>query len=958
MVQIVAYSQTGEIPTYLDLGDTSIKATYSGKEIQDITSQKSNFTQNITLPFSETNNDFFSHYYEVNVDGTFRADVKAKCFIYVDSNLQFEGYIQLVNVDNLKENYTALCFGDVANLATELGEKKLNDLDLSKYNHILSQNNIVEGWNGDTVYIGSQPDGDEIMYPIIDNGANYHGNTLNLNVGAIKPRDLKPAIKVKTLLDEIVGGAGYTISSTFLNSTFFTKQYMTLGGEVEGSVTDNTGGFKVGITTDQYSTGGDTLVNFDNENLSDGYFDVNSDFNTTTKAYVAPIGGEYEFQFQSVLDDAGSTSQIMFFFLQINGVNSGNSYVEFSTAGLGVYTSEVITVSLVSGDSVTVICSADLAAVLNFKPSTTLDGVLYDSFFKLISIPQAVEGGTVDFNTGNALFPKDKQIDFLRSIFSRYNLIIESDQSVPNQLNIEPFQDYLDVGISKDWTDKLDVSKSVVIEPTNRFRKAELKLEDKEDKDRVNEYWQGTKSEIYNSFNYPFYGDFGTGELTIPSIFSSFAPTRVWESKMFIAQHFEFNEGVAEPVTTKPKLFYYSGLKNLPPTSNYKLMNEPAGTYSNRISYPFCHHYSMAGDMVTSTDSDIRFKSGDVMRLNEIVETQTTKDVYNGYWKKSLNNIYNKDARVQTAYFYLNSQDVADFKYNDKIFVKDSYWLINKISNYAIGVDVSTKVELIKVIDTLDDSVCNLTYSSANLNGTTNWVDSSGASASPTSFCCEAEGLTMVGNYCLWNLNQENTTTDPPVIYNEESEVVVGGNSAGIISGNSATELQINGIVKKIGEGDPKEGDVLSWNDSLKRVGWVEPIAQPPLGVTTTNIYIKSDQFKTWSSSSIQTYSRDLLGSVQPSSYASRTKVYASTFIPSGYKVTAFNVHSSQNRSIQAYTSRVIDDGTTLRGSGSANTLQIITAWTAVDGQYFTITYEIGASTDEIYGATIDIIKI
>lgn len=129
------------------------------------------------------------------------------------------------------------------------------------------------------------------------------------------------------------------------------------------------------------------------------------------------------------------------------------------------------------------------------------------------------------------------------------------------------------------------------------------------------------------------------------------------------------------------------------------------------------------------------------------------------------------------------------------------------------------------------------------------------------------------------------------------------------------------------------------------------------LGVTSTRVYIKSDQFKAWTSSSIQSYSRDKLGSVQPSAYASRTKVFASTFIPAGYKITSFDVHSSQNRSIEGLTSRVINDSTSSIGTGSANT-PVIATWTAVNGDYFIISYEIGASSDEIYGATLIIEKV
>ena len=849
MVQLIAYTQTGDNPTYLDLSDTSIKATYSSKEIQDVTQQKSDFTHNITLPFTQVNNDFFAHYYEVNVDGSFRADVKASCSIYVDSNLIFDGYIQLVKVDTLNENYTAICFGDVANLATELGEDKLNDLDLTKYNHILSQANIETGWNGLTEYVGTLPDGDEILYPIIDNGLNYNGNTLNTEEGAIKPRDLKPSIKVKTLLDEIVNKAGYTISSTFLNSTFFTSQYMTLGGDLEGSATSNLDGFKVGMTTDQTIVYSD-IVDFDNETTASGYYDSNGNFNTTTNSYITPVTGNYGILFQLVIDDSGvggGTQQIA---IIVNGTAVEIPVSFISANGLGVYTSEVTNISLQLNDSVTIKTFHSTSATITVKNNATINGTVYDSFVKLASAPPTVEGGTVGFEVGNNLLPKDKQIDFVKSIFARYNLIVEVDKETPKQLNIEPIQDFRDLGTSKDWTDKLDLSKSVIIEPTNRFRKAELNLTDKEDKDRANEWWQENKSKVYNSRKHPFYGDFGRGELKIPSIFSSFAPSKVDNNLMFIAQHFEFEDGIAEAVKVKPKLFYYSGLKNLPTESYYLMFNELTSVYTSKTNYPFCHHYSMAGNLVTETDTDIRFKAGNILNQSSLVETQTGNDVYNGYWKRYLNNIYNKDARIQIAYFYLTSQDIADFKYNDKVFIKDSYWLINKIDSFAIGVDNSTKVELIKILETPNVEVCALTVTSYNLNGTTNWIDSAGVSATPTAACCEEEGLTMVGNKCIWNSLNTNELIEPPALYagDNNETVLVGQNTLYLQSGNTTTETEFNGIIKKIGEGDPKEGYALSWNDTLEQTDWR---AIPDSGAKTDKIDITSSEYQNLGSTAI-----------------------------------------------------------------------------------------------------------
>tara|TARA_R110000823_G_scaffold142483_2_gene272454 strand:- start:583 stop:2856 length:2274 start_codon:yes stop_codon:yes gene_type:complete len=755
MVQLIAYTQTGGNPTYLDLSDTSIKATYSSKEIQDVTQQKSDFTHNITLPFTQVNNDFFAHYYEVNVDGSYRADVKASCSIYVDSNLIFDGYIQLVKVDTLNEDYTAICFGDVANLATELGEDKLNDLDLSKYNHILSQANVENSWNGLTDYEGTLADGDEILYPIIDNGIGYVGTIINTNAGAIKPSDLRPSIKVKTLLDEIVGKAGYTINSTFLNTDAFTKQYMTLGGDLEGSVTNFVDGFKVGMTADQ-NTFTQTLVHFNDETNGSGYFDVSGNFNTSNYLYNVPHAGTYSFTVQLVLDTTLGTDFDRYIQLLVNNLNPTNrTLTEPSANGLNVYTVNFNDIELTGGDEITILLTkvGGDDSTVTIENNGTINGTLYDSFIQLVSMPDAVEGGTVGFDVGNNLLPKDKQVDFIKSIFARYNLIVEIDKDTPKQLNIEPVKDFRDAGVSKDWTGKLDLSKSVIIESTNRFRKSELNLTDKEDEGRLNKWWQTKKSQVYNSFKFPFYGDFGSGELKVPSIFSSFTPEKMVDNRMFIAQHFEYNEGVAEAVKVKPKLFYYSGKKQLPPSSNYKILNSITGAYTTKVEYPFCHHYLMAGTLVVSTDTDLRFRSGSIFNQSELIETQTINDTYNLYWKNYLDNIYTKDARVQTAYFYLTSQDIADFKYNDKIFIKDSYWLINKIDSFAIGVDNSTKVELLKIVDGATSEGCSLTRTTSNLDGTTSWVDSDGASANPTAVCCELEGLTFIGTDCWWQTN-------------------------------------------------------------------------------------------------------------------------------------------------------------------------------------------------------------
>ena len=130
-------------------------------------------------------------------------------------------------------------------------------------------------------------------------------------------------------------------------------------------------------------------------------------------------------------------------------------------------------------------------------------------------------------------------------------------------------------------------------------------------------------------------------------------------------------------------------------------------------------------------------------------------------------------------------------------------------------------------------------------------------------------------------------------------------------------------------------------------------------GVTTTTIYIAPTDFRITTHSNVIMYTRDNIGSVQPSTYVNRSKAYVSSFIPTGYKVISVDVFASQNRAIRVLTGGTDTDSTTSQATGTANTtLTLGTSWTSVLGAYLIISFEFGASTDEIYGARITIQEV
>ncbi len=127
-------------------------------------------------------------------------------------------------------------------------------------------------------------------------------------------------------------------------------------------------------------------------------------------------------------------------------------------------------------------------------------------------------------------------------------------------------------------------------------------------------------------------------------------------------------------------------------------------------------------------------------------------------------------------------------------------------------------------------------------------------------------------------------------------------------------------------------------------------------GVTTTSITLAPNEFHTTGSDSFNMYTRDSLGSVRPTTFVNRGKIYATCFVPLGYEVTDVDIYASQNRNIEVLTSKIVNDSTTSKGTGTANTtLTLSTAWESVADNYLILLLEQGAATDEIYGAKITI---
>lgn len=334
---------------------------------------------------------------------------------------------------------------------------------------------------------------------------------------------------------------------------------------------------------------------------------------------------------------------------------------------------------------------------------------------------------------------------FLKDIIQRFNLIVTTNPDDPSNLIIEPYNDYIGSGETKFWTDKLDTEKEIIISDTTSLQKRTINLTDLEDEDLMNKVIKEEMPELSVLGKLHLdevLNEFANGELKNDSLFSPFINTMVGKTSNNInstdlknmAVHFEIgyetdSDGVSVPKLSKtnPKLFYYCGTPtsvttnvdpSSPTTTSYYFhrftLTDETPIALEFTKYPVCTAWDIVPNAtshqytLTSSNKSLFWNfapptapSLTVFNYVPASVNWTSKTLYFNYWKQYLDNLYSEDARVLECYLNLDATDIFDFSFSDEIFLRNSYWRIIKIQNYQIGSQASTKVTLLKVLDTI-----------------------------------------------------------------------------------------------------------------------------------------------------------------------------------------------------------------------------------------------------------------
>ena len=344
----------------------------------------------------------------------------------------------------------------------------------------------------------------------------------------------------------------------------------------------------------------------------------------------------------------------------------------------------------------------DVAISLNVLK--TLNSGATSSWFNEPSKAKNIQDGDI-IELSLYLPKKIKQKDLFIDLIKRYNLYIKPHPTNNKTLILETRDDFYNGASILDWTQKKDYSSNDNIKFLAELQNKEIVFTYKKDTGSpYAEAYEDSTGDLYGQKKIEFDNDFVKGTKKIESVFSS---------TPLIFKGLDGNNVVVSNIDSEdgkrvPSLLYWGGLIPCKDANGFNssfdiTWGSTTLTTVNSSNYPYAGHY----DNPYSPTIDIHFGEITYEYYGILLNSITNNNLFNKYWRNYINQI--SDGKIITSFFYLKETDINYIKdnLNAKVFVKDSYYVINKIVDYMPLKDGLTKVELLQIQEGVDLNVTN-----------------------------------------------------------------------------------------------------------------------------------------------------------------------------------------------------------------------------------------------------------
>jgi len=533
--------------------DEEVTISNNSTGLFDIDKLPSDFTRELTLPGSTKNNAFFQHAYDIDIDTPFlfQESQKVECYIDISGYLLVQGYLQLnsINVVNNKvESYDISLFGSLSNFSRDLSQNFLTDIGgLDVYNHTASYDAITGSWGGHLFDY-------DIVYPLVDYGRGYFYQSsaqpgqygIDTRNGGLTTQDFKPAIRVKAVVDKMFEEFGYTYTSSFFDSSFFSNIYMICDRGKQYAEFDEIdlatyGKVKIAPTSGSSS---DFVLN------TSTYTQLRFDTIDSDPSFVMDSGSVYQLAQKDVLSgniklqmtisgsatgsighpqlDIVMSSSTDVEPIDIDEINKflRETYSQLQAIGEKSYTLEETwintTPTVIDAGNYEFAAKYSITGSGDFDITIAKDGntesyieverLEFAADWNIMQIPQNMPFGDSGITC----------LDFLKGLQKKYNLVITPSKTNVNQFEIETFNDWYKSGNVQDLTPFIKMDKPLNVIPANTLAVNELEFSDTLGKDFLAQNFNNTNQRIYGASIFKDTSNqFSQGKIDVMPIMSS-----------------------------------------------------------------------------------------------------------------------------------------------------------------------------------------------------------------------------------------------------------------------------------------------------------------------------------------------------------------------------------------------------------------------------------------------------
>jgi len=374
----------------------NILANFSINDISGVGQRRGAATQTIELPATPVNQSAL-----LNLPA-------AGASAYIESNgvSVFSGRARVAEIKRNLSGISSIVvtlYGDNLEFAYLLSDRQMRAMTTEVFKH--NRTNIENGISG------------KVLFPLVNYGEL---DTVN----EVAMTEMRPAINVKYVLEKILNGIGYKLSSTFWGTPDAAKLYtlFTCGQYLCDKDYKLNFEFRASLTTTQsgtYTGGGLGLFFFDQLLFDDDFtppnFDINNIYDTGTFLFTPAATTEYKITSRLLTT---SVARPILFVVEVSGGGAVLPFIfpnPISDNGSEIYF-ESDWVTLNAGSTYYIGIAGGNGVAYSIDP---------DSWFSLERRPEVLEGD--DVNISDCLPLETTQLNFIKGLTHLFNLYFYAD---------------------------------------------------------------------------------------------------------------------------------------------------------------------------------------------------------------------------------------------------------------------------------------------------------------------------------------------------------------------------------------------------------------------------------------------------------------------------------------------------------------------------------------------------